>query len=210
VAVRHKKRELTKRQWINYAAKPKIVQAIESDTYRFVYGPLIEHFATLRARTPTWEEALAAVHVVYAWMPTILKPDRAGALFSSREALVGAIQRAQQKSALASKIPDSDLELVFTFANQSYVGASKLLHFLNPEKFPIWDRRVANAFLWRDIASSTINKANRLMRYYTVMESWSCDGCVLEHVETLRRRIGYLQGASTIRIIELVMFHAGA
>src|SRR5690606_42029223 len=39
-------------------------------------------------------------------------------------------------------ISDDDFLLLKEFSNNSLVGASKLLHFINPEDYAIWDSRV--------------------------------------------------------------------
>lgn len=79
--------------------------------------------------------ALAA----YGWMPTILRqptlefPTRLGDTFVNR------VRTCPTAKAALGLIGDMDKPLV----NNSWVGTSKVLHFLNPQVFPMWDRRVA-------------------------------------------------------------------
>ncbi len=92
------------------------------------------------------EDVVRGAHMVYGWMPTVLElharaPDTA--LADAAELL----NRAKQRQPLA----DPDIERLAGIVNHSLVGASKLLHFVAPHTFPIWDSKIY-AFMFRQRA----------------------------------------------------------
>ena len=77
--------------------------------------------------------------VAYGWMPRIVRLDPAH-LDSAIEAFTGA--------QAATEVTWNEVSIDHVAAClHSVVGASKLLHFANPEVFPIWDRNVER--IWR-------------------------------------------------------------
>ena len=78
-------------------------------------------------------------HIVYGWMPTILQ----NLTFDdhTNDHLIAARQINDFQSAF--NLVDG---LETSPVNNSWVGLSKVLHFINPEFFPIWDSVVAKNF----------------------------------------------------------------
>ncbi|MFD0915009.1 hypothetical protein ACFQ14_01155 [Pseudahrensia aquimaris] len=70
----------------------------------------------------------------YGWMPTVPK-SMVDVLFAER------VRAMQSLDEAMTFIDDLSSGLI----NNSWVGSSKVLHFLKPELFPIWDSRVAKA-----------------------------------------------------------------
>ena len=86
------------------------------------------------------EKAIPVIaHLAYGWMPTIPKNINFG-------------KETNRKILEASKICSIDQSVNFIKSwhtppvNNSWVGSSKVLHFINPEFFPIWDSKVAKHF----------------------------------------------------------------
>jgi hypothetical protein len=72
--------------------------------------------------------------MAYGWMPRVLRLDP-----DYIESAVLTLRSAQVATADDwSTVPIGDLALCLN----SVVGASKVLHFTNPQMFPIWDRKV--------------------------------------------------------------------
>ncbi len=108
----------------------------------------------LKIKDKDFDPILAIAHMVYGWMPTILKsvnltPSDKDVLAGARE--VGAFDEA---IALIDKFNKSPI-------NNSWIGLSKVLHFINPEYFPIWDSKVASNFGLRNYHQMA-NKQNYL------------------------------------------------
>ncbi len=98
--------------------------------------------------------AVAGATAVYGWMPRIF-----GRLndYSAFADVLSDLRRASTCSeALKIVASSSRSEDVLRFVNDSVVGTSKFLHFLNPSAIPIWDSRVARALkgLGMSIAST--------------------------------------------------------
>lgn len=101
------------------------------DSYLCSYPFLLAHVAAL---APLDKSAFVVVaHLVYGWMPTILHLD-----FVALPVALQHVEEARQGAILTV----SQLQQVAAAVNHSVVGASKVLHFVNPVLYPIWDRRV--------------------------------------------------------------------
>ena len=86
---------------------------------------------------------VAVAHMAYGWMPTTLKKCD----------IDDEIEREDEKTILDAfdvKTSGDARKFVEGFAsspiNNSCIGLSKALHFINPEIFPIWDSNVAKSF----------------------------------------------------------------
>lgn len=104
------------------------------DSYLRSYPSLLAHVAAMTDFAPLDEGALVAVaHLAYGWMPTVLHLDF--------DALPSALQRVEE-ARQGVVLTGPGLQQVAAAVNHSVVGASKVLHFVNPTLYPIWDRRV--------------------------------------------------------------------
>lgn len=147
-----------------------------------------------------WQAAVALLHMVYAWMPTMLEigdqPPQ------QRQRIPAHLERAK-KGLLPSK---NELEELKKFTNNSVVGASKLLHILNPTVYPIWDSRVARVFMWWNVSESTFNKSHRYLEYREKIAGWAVCPTVKAKCAELRVIHTELKDSCDLRIIELGLF----
>jgi hypothetical protein len=92
--------------------------------------------------------------IAYSWMPTILKTidDTAWHKYPPEEVF----HRVRRISDFEEALDFIDFMAKVAPVNNSWVGTSKVLHFINPEWFPIWDSRVARVF--------SINSQHRVNR----------------------------------------------
>ncbi|SDR71362.1 hypothetical protein SAMN04488552_0657 [Christiangramia echinicola] len=72
-------------------------------------------------------------HFVYGWMPRILRLK-----LNNLEEVLQILNKAKTIQILKSK----ELEKLRISIDNSLVGTSKLLHFINPEIYPIWDSKI--------------------------------------------------------------------
>lgn len=79
---------------------------------------------------------------VYAWMPTILKTWDFSE-FDSGALSIRALRACENLDDAASLVSG---RVSSPLLNNSWVGTSKFLHFINPAIFPIWDSKVAARF----------------------------------------------------------------
>lgn len=193
--------DLTREKWLRAANAQGVQSRIKSDSFLEVYQTLLKE-ADRRKRL-SWIDAVALLHMVYAWMPRMLRVDLLNGINQQeRERILKLLTKAKRGQILDV----GELETVMLFSNKSAVGASKVLHLLNPNTYPIWDSRVANEFLWKNVAQSTLNKADRYIEYQEQMLKWSKDANVMRSCAGLRKLNPLLKKASLMRLMELVLF----
>lgn len=140
----------------------------------------------------------------YGWMPTILKhfePEK----FNCPNPI------ASIRGAKTVNSARTFLEAIDEIApiNRSWVGTSKLLHFLSSESFPIWDSRVARRNFKLN-HSYQINTKQAYLRYFDFVHSelaktYSWLESVAEAIEA-----HHAYSPSRVRCIELMLFEREA
>ena len=137
--------------------------------------------------------------MVYGWMPTILTVD-----FDQKdldlEGAAALLMNARDKG----KISDVDIIRLRDLINHSLVGASKLLHFIAPESFAIWDSKVYSFVHEKPPYHYRINDIKNFRDYMKNLESIKSDSRFNEFHNSVNVKIGY--PVSALRAIELVMF----
>jgi hypothetical protein len=198
--------QIDRHEWLILSNKKQIIQRISSDHYSKAYPILLER-TQVKTSKITWDQALFALHVVYGWMPTIPQLKR---IMDWPD-----IEKAKFIDTLNNMLVDKNTDCenfnkVKEFANNSAVGASKLLHFLSDKAFPIWDSRVAKAFFSQEnVPYNQINKTSNWKNYTEALREWIGHSDVVIRCEEIRKLSGasFLAKASDIRIVELVLFH---
>lgn len=103
----------------------------KNDSYIIAYPEFIKYFET---NSPIEKHHLIiGGHFVYGWMPTILKLK-----LDNIDKVLELLNEVKNGKVLNK----DELETLKTCINNSMVGLSKLLHFINPENYAIWDRRI--------------------------------------------------------------------
>ena len=105
-------------------------------TFHKSYYYFLKYFATKDEITE--ENLIIGANFTNGWMPTMMR-------FKSEEFAISVTILNKAKS--KERISSNELLILKKLINNSLVGASKLLHFINPEKYAIWDSRVCNFLL---------------------------------------------------------------
>lgn len=165
--------------------------------------------AALRDRVVTPTVFVEAAHIAYGWMPTALSlsPRDAAEPFLAEAALVervrggGALLTADELGYLASSMTDKD---------GSVIGLSKVLHFICPERYAIWDTRIY-ASLYPGEAGPmkkpnyvSVNRAGRYMTYHDELASLIALPDFQPFHDRVNRDLGY--AVTAMRAAEVVMF----
>lgn len=188
--------------WIKLSNCQTVVESLTNSTAIEDFQAVIS--ATKRFDDLDWIAAVAILHMVYGWMPTMLRPIREHT-DKERQNLVEYLNRVRN----GCHLKNGEMEAVKKFANCSVVGASKLLHVINSNKYVIWDSRVAPVFLAKpNVSRQTYNTVKAYQMYITTLRKWAEDNKVLDRCGKLRDLNELLQDSSNLRLIELVLFNA--
>lgn len=100
-------------------------------TYHRSYRHFVKYFSD--KDTLTEQDLVIGANFTYGWMPTIMN-------FKSNnfEESLNILNKAK----LTERISTDEILALKSLVNNSLVGVSKLLHFVNPSVYAIWDSRV--------------------------------------------------------------------
>ncbi len=190
---------MTLARWLVRAQSAQVRDQIAADKAQEDFQAIIQVAA--RRQTLDWEEAVALLHMVYGWMPTMLRTIEPHTP-AQRLQLLAHLQKVKTGGLLTS----AELAEVKRFANRSVVGVSKLLHVLNPANYVIWDSRVAEAFLWSGVTLVAYSTIDRYVEYMDALRHWAKNSDVIRECASLRKLNPMLEGAGNLRLVELVLF----
>jgi len=145
---------------------------------------------------------IIGAHLVYGWMPTMLEiytdnPDM------DLETGTTLLNRAKNGEVLT----DNDFNFLIKLINNSLVGTTKLLHFINPEVYSIWDSRVYSYFYQEKAYNYRINKIEKYREFLKKCDEIRGDTRFGEFHQSVNNKMGY--DVSAIRAIEVIMFLNG-
>jgi hypothetical protein len=168
-------------------------QKVEKDKYMDIYPIFLDFF---KDRELDRETIILGISLVYSWMPTIPKID-----IQNIDKVVDIIKK--------EEITASDLEVLSKCFNNSIVGTSKLLHFIYPDKYPIWDSNVCKYFTDGEPFSYRVNKVSNYLKYIDF-----CNGLIennKEGIAEIQKEFITKFGLeiSKMRTLELIFFQVG-
>lgn len=143
-------------------------------------------------------DALLGASLAYAWMPTTL--DFRGD--------AGEVAGLLQKAAKGVDLNADELEVLASAINNSMVGASKLLHFVSPEKYAIWDSRVYRYLSRKKPYAQRLRSPEGYLEFLTFLRSLVGESRFSRAHRHVEKVIGY--PVTAIRAAEYVMFVKGA
>src|SRR5690606_30838773 len=100
--------------------------------YKNTYPYFIDYFKNIDKIK--MEHFIIGLSFTYSWMPTI--PSNSN--FSNGDEVTKILNKAKLGEVLLSEYELGKLQIA---CNNSLIGVSKLLHFINPHKYGIWDRK---------------------------------------------------------------------
>ena len=185
--------------WLSLAKSDSVRNRIATEEGLDDFQAIIRVVA--RRSVLDWDEVVSIIHMVYGWMPTMLRPTVKHSE-SEKDRLIKVLKVVKQGGFLNS----TQLSWVQRFSNRSIVGASKMLHVLNPTNYVIWDSRVAEVFMWQGVTQATYSTLERYVEYLETLREWVKNPLVVEQCSEIRKLKSELTDASDLRIIELVLF----
>ncbi|GLZ88087.1 hypothetical protein Pres01_41380 [Metapseudomonas resinovorans] len=155
--------------------------------------------ASLRSRQVLDEQDfVCGAHMVYGWMPTILEIHASESLDVANG--VALLNKASAEGCLSA----GEIGQLAQLVNRSVVGASKLLHFVNPEAFAIWDSRIYRFIHRQEPHQYRVNNAAEYGKYLARLQQLRQDARFPDFHVSVNRKMGY--PVSALRALEVVMF----
>ena len=166
----------------------------ENDSYIQTYPEFLKYFENLNAGEINEHNLIIASHFVYGWMPTIIHLDleyKDKVLFLLNAAKSGHILNV------------SELEILKKAINNSLVGLSKLLHFINPRDYAIWDSRIFR-YITEKKSSYGIDRPELYLDYLNGIKNVSKNKDYGNLHELIAKNFDY--EIYPTRVIEITMF----
>lgn len=160
------------------------------------YQEFIKYFSDLKKITR--HNVIIGINFTYGWMPTI---------FDFRSKNIDLATDILNKAKQGIVPNETELDILKKCFNNSLVGTSKLLHFINPEIFAIWDSRV-----FRYLTNSE-PYSYRLDNYKSYLDYLKFCKYLTEKVEyhkiheLIIKKVGYKM--TKFRTLELIMYFNG-
>lgn len=184
----------TKLETLNFEEIFQRINIDRKDSYLLSYPFFIDYFRKIK--TLDVGNIILWSYFVYGWMPTILKSIDLGKITD----VVSILQIAKEWKIITK----SELILLKEYLNNSIIGVSKLLHFINPETYPIWDSRIAR-FLGKK-SYGNINNIDIYIQYLNDLHELKESPIISVLRKNIEEVIGY--NITSIRAIEFILFQA--
>ena len=172
-------------------------------SYFVTYPEFLKYFS----HTPeiTNHNLIIGISFTYSWMPTVLKCIDSGSL----ENAVKLMNKVRSKE----DITKVELETIMKCTNNSLVGASKLLHFIAPDRYAIWDSKVCQYY---SNAKPSANLNKQIDTYFDYLRECreltaepEYEAIHLQVCKTLEEKAGVKYEMSKMRTVELIMYYSG-
>lgn len=143
-------------------------------------------------------DVVCGIHMAYGWMPTIVEIHRKdkNSLCLAADILT--------KAKNGEEITKQELEDLAKIINNSYVGASKVLHFVSPSLYPIWDSKIYKFLYGETPHHSRVNRVEKYLIYIEYLKELVNDKRFKGFYESVCDKLEYK--VTPIRALELVMF----
>ncbi len=156
----------------------------KNDSYLLSYPHLLNYFAAKSSFSA--EDLVCGAHMVYGWMPTILDLYAHKPNIDLTEA--ACIMNTAKSSGI---LTDNQIIQLGKLVNNSLVGASKLLHFISPEHFAIWDSKVY-AYIFREKAHNyRVNDVSKYRHYMRHLDNYQQDDRFSSFHSSVNSKVGY-------------------
>ena len=175
------------------------ISVARNSSYLRSYPFLVSYFA----ERPELGEAdvVRGSHMVYGWMPTILDLDAVSVKGTSLPQAASLLNEAKKRD-----LTHAELAALKGVINNSIVGASKLLHFVAPDRYPIWDSRIYLYCNRRSGHAYQVNNIDAYLAYRSELQDLIDDERFFAFHASVNDKVGY--PVSKMRAAELMMFLA--
>jgi hypothetical protein len=166
---------------------------IKNRSFIISYEEFIKYFSAIGELNR--HHIIIGTHFTYGWMPTIidLKHD-------SIDIIVSILNKVKKGKILSS----AELNQLRIGINNSLVGCSKLLHFINPDNYAIWDSRVYKYLTNLEPYDYRINDYEAYQKYLELCHELTTDTQFKQIHNDINEKMGY--DVSKLRAVEVIMY----
>jgi hypothetical protein len=163
------------------------------------YKEFVGYFRSIPKKKPlTHHNFIVGAYFSYGWMPTMLR------LGDNISAALKAINKARSST---RDISEKEFLEIAAVINRSVVGASKLLHFICPNKYAIWDSRVYRFIFKEEPSTHRLSKPRAYQDYLDALRVLTKNSSFQRAKVSVVKAVGYR--ITDLRACELVMFANG-
>jgi|SRR5690606_29608731 len=166
----------------------------ENNSYIKTYPEFIKYFENINAGGIKEHNLVIASHFVYGWMPTIIHLN-----LEQKDKVLFLLNAVKSGHILSV----NEMEILKESINNSMVGVSKLLHFINPRDYAIWDSRIFR-YLTEKKSSYGIDKPKHYLDYLNGIKNIAENKDYRKLHDLISRNFEY--DIYPTRAIEVVMF----
>ncbi len=165
-----------------------------NDSYIESYPEFIKYFKNINKIEK--HHLIISSHFVYGWMPTIIQIDTKN--INNVLFLLNSVKSGYE-------LNFEELLVLKKCVNNSLVGLSKLLHFINPGKYAIWDSRIYR-YLTEKKSSYGIDKPILYIEYLEGLCKISKHKDYIGLHNLIEKHLEYK--IEPMRALEIIMFQA--
>lgn len=172
-------------------------QVLQNDSYIISHPHIISYFAGLEEIGES--DLVRGAHMVYGWMPTVLNlyPEPPNKSLAEVSLLLTVAKN-------SGVLENSRITSIAAVVNNSMVGASKLLHFVAPQYFAIWDSKIYAFVHEKKPHNYRVNKVEFYRDYLDKLNKIQEQPAFTQFHLNVNEKVGY--EVTAMRAIELVMF----
>lgn len=183
-----------------------IANNFESDkeNYFISYPYFLEYFRKFDKITP--ENLIIGISFTYSWMPTILKfsPKKNTETAELFNRAVDILNKVKNEANDKNRLTKKELLTLKELFNNSLVGTSKLLHFINPGKYAIWDSKVFRFLYDEQPHKYKLERAESYLEYLDFIDSLIADKNFEKFYLLMKQKTDFQ--ITKYRALELVFF----
>ena len=167
----------------------------KNDSYIITYAEFIRYFENFHGKIEI-HHLIISSHFVYGWMPTVLE---------LQTELIPEILPYLNAAKSGHIFNLEEILTIKNCINNSLVGISKLLHFINPHNYAIWDSRIFR-YLTDNKSNYGIDKPSLYLEYLSGMKEIARHPNYSQFHKKVQSQFNY--SITPMRAIEIVMFEA--
>lgn len=174
----------------------KIAHKIDltEENYFLSYPYFVRYFQNIQ--TINLENIFIGISFTYSWMPTILKSIK----LENSERLTSILNEVKN----GKEINEEELAELKKSFNNSLVGTSKLLHFINPKQYAIWDSRVFRFLYNEEPHKYKLEKPKAYNDYLKLIKNLTAEKTFETFYKLMKQKVGY--EITEYRALELAFF----